>query len=110
MSVVYDRSKIISLDDESFRSELLGIASKMDDVIPLGRGDPDFHTPSFSYQFGLRNARFGLRNARLGIRNFCLGIRNGRLGIQNGCRISESETTISTVSSYQIRLIDTSVQ
>ena len=46
MSVVYDRSKIISLDDESFRSELLGIASKMDDVIPLGRGDPDFHTPT----------------------------------------------------------------
>jgi hypothetical protein len=45
MSVVHDRSKIISLDDESFRSELLGIASKMDDVIPLGRGDPDFHTP-----------------------------------------------------------------
>ena len=45
MSVVYDRSKIISLDDESFRSELLSIASKMDDVIPLGRGDPDFHTP-----------------------------------------------------------------
>ena len=45
MSVVYDRSKIISLDDESFRSELLGIASKIDDVIPLGRGDPDFHTP-----------------------------------------------------------------
>ena len=45
MSVVYDRSKIISLDDESFRSELLGIASKMDEVIPLGRGDPDFHTP-----------------------------------------------------------------
>ena len=45
MSVVHDRSKIISLDDESFRSELLGIAAKMDDVIPLGRGDPDFHTP-----------------------------------------------------------------
>lgn len=45
MSVVFDSSKIISLDDESFRSELLGIASKMDDVIPLGRGDPDFHTP-----------------------------------------------------------------
>ena len=45
MSVVFNKSKIISLDDESFRSELLGIASKMDDVIPLGRGDPDFHTP-----------------------------------------------------------------
>jgi len=45
MSVVFDSSKIISLDDESFRSELLSIASKMDDVIPLGRGDPDFHTP-----------------------------------------------------------------
>ena len=45
MSIAFDRSKIISLDDESFTSELLGIASKMDDVIPLGRGDPDFHTP-----------------------------------------------------------------
>ena len=45
MSIVFDKSKKISLDDESFRSELLGIASKMDDVIPLGRGDPDFHTP-----------------------------------------------------------------
>ena len=45
MSVVFNKSKIISLDDESFRSELLSIASKMDDVIPLGRGDPDFHTP-----------------------------------------------------------------
>jgi len=45
MSIVFDKSKEISLDDESFRSELLSIASKIDDVIPLGRGDPDFHTP-----------------------------------------------------------------
>jgi aspartate/methionine/tyrosine aminotransferase len=45
MSIVFDKSKEISLDDESFRSELLGIASKIDGVIPLGRGDPDFHTP-----------------------------------------------------------------
>ncbi|SVC67891.1 uncharacterized protein METZ01_LOCUS320745, partial [marine metagenome] len=35
---VFDKSKKISLDDESFRSELLSIASKIDDVIPLGRG------------------------------------------------------------------------
>ena len=45
MTIIFDKSKKISLDDESFRSELLGIASKMEDVIPLGRGDPDFHTP-----------------------------------------------------------------
>ena len=45
MTIIFDRSKKISLDDESFRSELLSIASKIDDVIPLGRGDPDFHTP-----------------------------------------------------------------
>ena len=45
MTIIFDKSKKISLDDESFRSELLSIASKIDDVIPLGRGDPDFHTP-----------------------------------------------------------------
>ena len=45
MTIIFDRSKKLSLDDESFRSELLSIASKIDDVIPLGRGDPDFHTP-----------------------------------------------------------------
>ena len=45
MTIIFDRSKKISLDDESFRSELLSIASKIEDVIPLGRGDPDFHTP-----------------------------------------------------------------
>ena len=45
MSIVFNKSKILSLDDESFRSELLNIASKIKDVIPLGRGDPDFHTP-----------------------------------------------------------------
>jgi aminotransferase len=57
MSVVYDRSKIISLDDESFRSELLGIASKMDDVIPLGRGDPDFHTPKHIVEAAKKSSR-----------------------------------------------------
>ena len=45
MTIIFDKSKKISLDDESFRSELLAIASKIKDVIPLGRGDPDFHTP-----------------------------------------------------------------
>ncbi len=44
-SFVEKNSRIISLDDESFRAKLLNIASKLDNVIPLGRGDPDFDTP-----------------------------------------------------------------
>ncbi len=45
MSIVFNKSKEISLDDETLRSDLLKIASGMDNVIALGRGDPDFHTP-----------------------------------------------------------------
>jgi len=44
-SLILKNSKPISLEDESFRSKLLNIASTIDNVIPLGRGDPDFHTP-----------------------------------------------------------------
>ncbi|MBD3625715.1 MAG: pyridoxal phosphate-dependent aminotransferase [Rhodobacteraceae bacterium] len=32
-------------EDGSFRTKMLKIASELDDVIALGRGDPDFHTP-----------------------------------------------------------------
>lgn len=32
-------------EDGSFRTKMLEIASGMDNVIALGRGDPDFHTP-----------------------------------------------------------------
>ncbi|MEM6593728.1 MAG: pyridoxal phosphate-dependent aminotransferase [Pseudomonadota bacterium] len=32
--------------DEAFRSRMLAIASGRDDVIALGRGDPDFHSPA----------------------------------------------------------------
>jgi aminotransferase len=32
-------------EDGSFRTRMLGIAASMTDVIALGRGDPDFHTP-----------------------------------------------------------------
>tara|TARA_B110000091_G_scaffold210273_1_gene252868 strand:- start:1316 stop:2503 length:1188 start_codon:yes stop_codon:yes gene_type:complete len=32
-------------EDGSFRTKMLEIASGLDDVIALGRGDPDFHTP-----------------------------------------------------------------
>lgn len=32
-------------EDGSFRSRMLAIAAGMPDVIALGRGDPDFHTP-----------------------------------------------------------------
>ena len=32
-------------EDGSFRTRMLGLAAGMKDVIALGRGDPDFHTP-----------------------------------------------------------------
>ena len=32
-------------DDVSFRTRMLEIAAGLNDVIALGRGDPDFHTP-----------------------------------------------------------------
>jgi aspartate/methionine/tyrosine aminotransferase len=32
-------------EDGSFRTKMLSIASGLDNVIALGRGDPDFHTP-----------------------------------------------------------------
>jgi aminotransferase len=33
-------------EDVSYRTKLLEIASGLDDVIAMGRGDPDFHTPA----------------------------------------------------------------
>lgn len=33
-------------EDGSFRTRMLGIAADRSDVIALGRGDPDFHTPA----------------------------------------------------------------
>jgi len=35
----------ISAKDVSFRTRMLEIAADLPDVIALGRGDPDFHTP-----------------------------------------------------------------
>ena len=35
----------ITEDDGSFRTKMLGIAANMTNVIAMGRGDPDFHTP-----------------------------------------------------------------
>jgi aminotransferase len=32
-------------EDESYRSRLLALAATLPDVIAMGRGDPDFHTP-----------------------------------------------------------------
>lgn len=32
-------------EDGAFRTKMLNIAADLDDVIALGRGDPDFHTP-----------------------------------------------------------------
>jgi aminotransferase len=39
-------SKRVHAEDVSVRTRLLEIAAKLPDVIALGRGDPDFHTPA----------------------------------------------------------------
>jgi aminotransferase len=46
MSILKDRltNRIVE-EDLSFRSKMLAIAAGMDNVIAMGRGDPDFHTP-----------------------------------------------------------------
>lgn len=47
MSRLLDRlAPRIVEEDGSFRTRMLGIAGGMKDVIALGRGDPDFHTPA----------------------------------------------------------------
>ncbi len=33
-------------EDGSFRTKMLSIAAGLENVIALGRGDPDFHTPA----------------------------------------------------------------
>ncbi|MGX9857139.1 pyridoxal phosphate-dependent aminotransferase (plasmid) [Limimaricola variabilis] len=46
MSLLHDRiAPRIVEEDGAFRTKMLGIAAGLDDVIALGRGDPDFHTP-----------------------------------------------------------------
>jgi aminotransferase len=46
MSIVTEKlaARIVE-EDGAFRSRMLAIASGLDNVIALGRGDPDFHTP-----------------------------------------------------------------
>lgn len=47
MSLVHDRmAPRIVEQDESFRTKMLAIAAGIDDVIAMGRGDPDFDTPA----------------------------------------------------------------
>lgn len=47
MSLLLDRlAPRIVEEDGAFRTRMLGIAAGLDDVIALGRGDPDFHTPT----------------------------------------------------------------
>jgi aminotransferase len=38
-------SKRVHEEDVSFRTKMLEMAAKLPDVIAMGRGDPDFHTP-----------------------------------------------------------------
>ncbi|MGA1633890.1 MAG: pyridoxal phosphate-dependent aminotransferase [Gemmobacter sp.] len=47
MSLLTQRlSPRIVEEDGSFRTRMLGIAAGLKDVIAMGRGDPDFHTPA----------------------------------------------------------------
>ena len=47
MSLLASRlSQRITQEDVSFRTMMLETAAGLDDVIAMGRGDPDFHTPS----------------------------------------------------------------
>lgn len=47
MSLLTDRlAPRILEEDGAFRTRMLGIAAGLTDVIALGRGDPDFHTPA----------------------------------------------------------------
>jgi len=47
MSIVFDQmAPRITEEDASFRTRMLGIAAGMTNVIAMGRGDPDFHTPA----------------------------------------------------------------
>ena len=47
MSVLLDRlAPRIVEEDGAFRTRMLGIAAGMTNLIALGRGDPDFHTPA----------------------------------------------------------------
>ena len=51
MSLLTDRlAPRIVEEDGAFRTRMLGIAAGIDDVIALGRGDPDFHTPAHIVQ------------------------------------------------------------
>jgi len=51
MSLIHDRlAPRIVEEDGAFRTRMLGIAAGLDDVIALGRGDPDFHTPAHIVQ------------------------------------------------------------
>lgn len=55
MSVLTERlsSRIVE-EDVSFRTKMLEIAAGLDDVIAMGRGDPDFHTPPHIMQAAKR--------------------------------------------------------
>jgi len=47
MSVIAEKlTKRIVEEDTSFRTRMLAVAATLPDVIAMGRGDPDFHTPA----------------------------------------------------------------
>jgi aminotransferase len=48
--------------EESIRTRMLELASKLDKVIPLGRGDPDFDTPAPIVESGVRALKNGLHH------------------------------------------------
>ncbi|MBB3950008.1 pyridoxal phosphate-dependent aminotransferase [Aureimonas jatrophae] len=58
MSTLFDRiAPRIREEDESFRTKMLAIAATQPDVIAMGRGDPDFHTPPHIAEAAIRAIR-----------------------------------------------------
>ena len=45
LPLLQKKAKRISAEDVSFRTKLMELAAQYEDVIAMGRGDPDFHTP-----------------------------------------------------------------
>lgn len=56
MTLAAPTAKRIIAGDISFRTKMLKIASALDDIIAMGRGDPDFHTPAHICEAAKRRA------------------------------------------------------
>ena len=61
MRTSYHARRAVSTES-SFRTRTLKLAAQLDDVIPLGRGDPDFDTPGPIVEAGVRALQEGFHH------------------------------------------------